>query len=319
MILYRIPHDEEFYKQFGHDVKKAKQVIIVSPYLSMETIRYWRNLCSARNAASFTVIFDIRDEQEGPRNGITGQPQKEVEERIEWRQYDRLHAKLYYFEFNEGYAFYHGSANFTDRGLGESSDRINYNVEVMSRITVDDNVESVRETIRHFLDYSKPCKPIYKKGQWIKGKVTEESKIMEFKQILKRIYREEVYFPEKAESLNDFEKMPLSFFKGLFVSKNHRYLKMHTTINDKSAIFTIFRQELKWFLGNFEKRKCLSSNRQLLLVIKYDGLWNGRLSAFHIRPLQLFELLADSKRIQKLRFSKESVNFTIIEHSTTLL
>src|SRR5699024_8310288 len=108
------------------DMKKANRVIIVSPYLNMDTIKYWRSLSPVRNAGSFTIIYDIGKEQEGLINGIVGSPQIEIQKKVEWRRYDKLHAKLYYFGFGDGYAFYHGSANFTDRGIGESMDRSNY-------------------------------------------------------------------------------------------------------------------------------------------------------------------------------------------------
>ena len=53
--------------------------------------------------------------------------------------------------------------------------------------------------------------------------------------------------------------------------KNYKYIKVHTTNDTNSPNFTISRQELKWFLGNFLKANCKSNNRKLLFVIKEDG------------------------------------------------
>ena len=65
---------------------------------------------------------------------------------------------------------------------------------------------------------------------------------------------------------------------GLFRSKNYKYIKVHTTNDTNSPNFTISRQELKWFLGNFLKANCKSNNGKLLFVIKEDGIATGRLT-----------------------------------------
>ena len=110
------------------------------------------------------------------------------------------------------------------------------------------------------------------------------------------------------------ERDPLKYVSGLFRSKNYKYIKVHTTNDTISPSFTIPRQELKWFLGNYLKANCKGKNRKLLFVIKEDGIATGRLTVIEVKPPDLFDLFATSNKSKKVYIGdKLSVSINIVK------
>ena len=282
-------------------MEKAESVIIASPYLSGNIITYWREKMVSEDKANFTIIYDIGNEQEGRVSGLEGRVDEKIKSKITWRHCNRLHTKFYYFKFKKGYSFYHGSANFTNYGLGQNGHSANRNKELLTKISDKKYEEEINKLVESYLTYDEVI-PIYIENsrEWEIPPVPIQGIIKEYDDIIKRLEKHETYEHVNSNTILKNEKNPLKYVSGLFRSKNYKYIKVHTTNDTNSPNFTISRQELKWFLGNFLKANCKSNNRKLLFVIKEDGIATGRLTVLEVKPVDLFDLFATSKKSKKV-------------------
>ncbi|QHS23452.1 NgoFVII family restriction endonuclease [Virgibacillus sp. MSP4-1] len=318
MKIYHLPDNREFYKDFKVDLKHAKEVVIVSPYLSANIITHWRRLFKEKDKINFTIVYDIGNEKEGRNSGLEGWLDEDVKSSITWRYCERVHTKFYYFRFNNGYAFYHGSANFTNSGLGsKNGNPSSRNFELITRI----KDKRAKEDITNLIDLYKDCMeatPVHnrKTGEWCVPEIVE-GKRMEFQKILERLKLADKYFNIDSDVVLNGDNDPLGFVKGLFGTKNNHTLKMHTTNNISNPSFTLSRQELKWFLGSFLKQNCTKAKRKLLLVIKEHGTWDGKLTVIYVNPKLLFDFLAGSRRSKKVYFDKDSITINVKKKDDT--
>lgn len=321
MKLYNLPRDDEFLRDIINDLKRAKVALLISPFLSLNVIREWRK--SAENVLNenFTIIYDLEETSTGEEKGLHGEADDELIPLIKWKRCKGLHSKVYYFEFEGGYSFYHGSANLTNRGVGsiERDYELSRNIEIMSRITGDISLnQSIQDIIAYYNGISEEEVPYfdYEKSIW-KSSPTKrvlDGIIKEYQGLIERLEPDSTYEPANSRYVLGNGDSNLTKVQGFFKSGNNRMIKFHTTNKaGNKAEFTISKVELKWFLGDFLKSNSKTKSKRLYLVWKLDGSFKGRLIIFRLYPLNIFDLFKESNRQKKLHIPYNSVTLSIVE------
>ena len=156
MKIYYLPEEKDFSIDIMEDLKRAKKVVLISPFLSVNVIKEWRDACKNIPCEDFTIVYDI-NEDSGEGKYLPGKNDEELIESITWKRFERLHSKIYYFEFDKGYSFYHGSANLMNYGVGNKGEgkEIERNIEIMSRLTNESSSgKNIQEIIKYYKEKS---------------------------------------------------------------------------------------------------------------------------------------------------------------------
>lgn len=329
MKLYNLPSDKNFITDIHEDLIRAKKVVIVSPFLSFNVIKEWRELAQHISMENFTIVYDIDETLQHNEERLEGDVDNGVISSITWRRLKALHSKIYYFEFEEGFSFYHGSANFTNRGVGSLVNETNFirNIEIVSRIKDEPSMcGRIQELVNYYIKVSESEAPFFdnEKKIWTSKPDVETSVgiIKEYKKLLCRLEKDAIYEPASSSivlgrtQMGRTQSRKIKKVQGFFKSKNNRTIKFHTNNKGKegnTAVFTISKVELKWFLGDFQKVNTNTKYRKLYLVWKIEGDFSGRLIVFRIFPFNIFNLLRKSNRQKKIKVSQNSVRLTVVE------
>ncbi|WHY79032.1 hypothetical protein QNH20_07850 [Neobacillus sp. WH10] len=316
MELYNLPNDK-FHKDILIDLRNASRVVLVSPFLSTKIIREWRKAAAKSN--SFTIVYDLDTSLNGKEIGFFGEYDEELFSSIIWKRLKGLHSKIFYFEFHDGYSFYHGSANLTSLGVGSlfTNDK-NKNIEIMSRIKDDKLFYSQVQMIINQYEMAEMQIPYFNNeaNNWeaILNEDIVQGIIKEYSKLLNRLEPNGNFLPAKTKEVFGTKEELSPKVQGLFKSGNNRVIKFHTTnILEGRAEFTLPFVELKWFLGNFSKEKSTTRARKLYLVKKLDGFHDKRLIIFKVYPSDIFNLLKKSNYQRKLKVPYNSIKIYIEE------